>query len=158
MSDLNVADMEKAMDKEVVNRWELPLTIELIRHVKEAGDVPLGVSKQLSINEKGENYTKIHVKHACSLPGTSGLWLNNWVLKDTLHPRFYGFCIIRILHMIAAIRLKDLSKCILIEITDLDDAYLRIYENTRITSTCIKILVILAFLCLHLNFGTTSVP
>ena len=52
-SSLNAAALEKAIYKEVEHIWALPLTIESIRRIKNAGVVPLGVSEQLSINEKG---------------------------------------------------------------------------------------------------------
>ena len=42
-SNLNMARLEKAMKKKVEHGWALPLTIDLIRHVKDAGFVPLPV-------------------------------------------------------------------------------------------------------------------
>ena len=38
------------MDKYVEHRGELPLTIELVRHIKDTGGTPLGVAGQFSMN------------------------------------------------------------------------------------------------------------
>ena len=60
--------------------------------------------------------------------------------------------------MISAMRSKWPTKGILIGKTDLDTSYLRIHETTTNVSACIPIVDELAFLCLRLNFGTTTAP
>ena len=82
-SDLNESALEKSIDKEVEHEWALPLTIDSICHIKNVGVVLLGVAEQFSINEKVECYTKRSVIHNCSLPGPSGLSINNRVLSCT---------------------------------------------------------------------------
>ena len=62
----------------------MPLTIDLVRHVKDTGGVSLGVANQLSINEKGECYTKICATHVCSFPVPPDLSVNNIVLINTM--------------------------------------------------------------------------
>ena len=136
----------------------MPLTIDSISHIKNIGFVPIGVAEQFSINEKGERYTKIRVTHCCSFPGHSGLFVNTQVLKDTLQTCFYGFCLLRIIHMIVAMRIKWPSKGILIVKIDLNAAYQRVHANPQIAATCIAIVVKLSFLCLCLLFVTTSTP
>ena len=44
--NLNKTALEKEMDKDVEHGWSIPLTIDLIRHIKYAGVVPLGVAGQ----------------------------------------------------------------------------------------------------------------
>ena len=84
--------------------------------------------------------------------------MNNLVLKDTLQLCFYGLFLLRILHMIAAMRIKWPSKRILIGKTDLYAAYRRVYANSQIASTCITIVEKLVFLCLSLPYRTTPTP
>ena len=105
-SALNTAVLEKPINKEVEHVWEFPLTINSIRHIKNTGVIPLVVVEKFTINKKGERYTKICVTHKFSLPSPSGLSVNNRVLRDTLQPCFYGFCLLKKLHMIAAVRIK----------------------------------------------------
>ena len=50
-SALNAASMEKSIDKEVEHFWALPLTIDSIRRIENAGVVPLGVEEKFSIND-----------------------------------------------------------------------------------------------------------
>ena len=149
-SSLNIKALEKAIDKEVEHGCTFNLTFESIHHIKNAGVIPLGVAEQLSINKKGERYTKIRVTHNCSFPGPSGLSVNNRVLKDTLQPCFYGFFLIRILHMVLAMHIKCPSKRILTRKIYLDAAYRCVHANTQINSTCISTVGKLAFLCLRL--------
>ena len=60
--------------------------------------------------------------------------------------------------MIAAIRIKCPSKCILIVKTDLDAAHRRVHANAKIASTFIPIVEKPAFLCLRLPFVTIPTP
>ena len=52
-SEIKSAALDKAISKEIDHGWALPLTIESLQNIKNAGAVPLGVAAQLSINEKG---------------------------------------------------------------------------------------------------------
>ena len=45
-SVLNAAALNKAIIKEIDHGWELPLTIEYLQSIKNAGVVPLGVAEQ----------------------------------------------------------------------------------------------------------------
>ena len=42
-SVLNAAALNKAISKEIDHGWELPLTIESLQSIKNAGVVPLGL-------------------------------------------------------------------------------------------------------------------
>ena len=154
-SVLNAAALDNSTYKKIEHRWVLPLTIDSICHIKKLGVVPLGVAEKFTINKKLEHYTKIRVTHDCSFPGSSGLSVNNWLLRDTLQTCFYGSCLIKIRHMIAAMRIKWPSKRIVIGKIDLDAAYRRVHTNAQIASKFIAIVGKLAFLCLCLYFGTT---
>ena len=76
-SALNAAALEKVIDKEVKHGWVLPLTIDSLCHIENVGVVLQGEAEQLSIDNKLERYTKRRVTHDCSLPGPSGLSMNN---------------------------------------------------------------------------------
>ena len=80
------------------------------------------------------------------------------VIKDTFQTCFYGFCLLRIIHIVAATRIKFPLKLILIGKTDLNNTYQRIHANAKIASTCISSVRKLAFLFLCLPFGTTPAP
>ena len=154
-SVLNAAALNKDIGKDIEHRWALPLKIESLLSIKNAGVVLLGVAEQFSINEKGERYIKRRVTRDCSFPGPSGLSVNNRVQRESLQQCFYGFCLLRILYMISAMRSRWPTKRILIGKTDLDASYRRIHANLKTASTWIAIFDELAFLCLMLPFGTT---
>ena len=85
-SVLNAAALNKAISKEIDHGWALPLTIESLQGIKNAGVVFLGVAEQFSINGKEERYIKRRVTHDCSFPGPSGLLVNNRVQREPLQP------------------------------------------------------------------------
>ena len=130
-SVLNSASLEKAISKDIDHGWALPLTIEYLQSIKNSGVVPLGVAEQFSINEKGERYIKRRRNHDCSFPGPSGLSVNNRVQQELLQPCFYGFCLLRILHKIYAMRCRWPTKLILMGKTDLDTAYCQIHASKK---------------------------
>ena len=50
--------MEKATGKEVEHSWDLPLTIDLIQHIKKVGVIPLGGSRTIHSKLKGGELEK----------------------------------------------------------------------------------------------------
>ena len=64
-SVINLAALYKSISKEIDHEWALPLTIESLQNIKNSVVVPLGVSEQFSINDKGERYIKRRMKHVC---------------------------------------------------------------------------------------------
>ena len=158
-SVLNSSALDKAISKEIDHEWAFPLTIYSLQSSKNAWVLSLGVAQQFSINEKGGGrYTKGRVTPDWSFPGLLGILVNKQVQQDSLQPCFYGFCLLRILHMISTMRIRWPTKVILIGKTDLDAANLRIHANATTVSTCIAIVDELDFLCLGLTFGTTPAP
>ena len=45
-SDFNAAELEKLMERELEHTWAMHLKIDLVRHIKDAGYVPMGVAKE----------------------------------------------------------------------------------------------------------------
>ena len=125
-SVLNAATLNKAKSKYIDHEWALPLTIESLKSIKNKGVVPLVVAEKFSINEKVERYIKKRVTHDCAFPGPSGLSVNQRFQRKSLQPCFYGFCLLRIIHMISVMRSRWSTKQILIGKTDLDAAYRQI--------------------------------
>ena len=101
LSEIKSAALEKATSKEIYHRWKLPLTIESLQNIKNAGVLPLRVAEQFSINEKGGRYIKKRMTRYFSFPGPSGLYVKNQVQRESIQPFFYGLCLLRILHMIS---------------------------------------------------------
>ena len=69
--ELKSAALDKSISKDIDHVWELPLIIESLQNIQNAGVVTLRVAEQFSINENGESYIKRRVTHDCSLPGPS---------------------------------------------------------------------------------------
>ena len=60
-SVLNSDVLDKSISKDIDHGWILPLAIESLQNIKNAGVMPLGVAEQFSMNEEGGSYIKIHV-------------------------------------------------------------------------------------------------
>ena len=127
------------------------------KHQKIRGHVPRSC-RTIFNKWEGEWYIKRRVNHDCSLPGPSGLLVNNRIQRESLQSCFYGFCLLRILHTISEMRSICPTRRILIVKIDLDAAYHQIHANKTTASTWIVIVYKLSFLCLRLPFGTTSAP
>ena len=65
-SVINSAALDKSISKKIDHGWALPLTIESLQSINNAGVLPLGVTKKFSINKKGERYIKRCVTHVLS--------------------------------------------------------------------------------------------
>ena len=50
LSELNSSALDKSINKEIDHIWSLPITIESLQNISNAGVVPLGVAEQFSIN------------------------------------------------------------------------------------------------------------
>ena len=62
----NINSLLQNYDKEVSYGWMLPVTIESTKKIKGAGVIPVGVAKQLTIDDKGKRKTKFRTTHDAS--------------------------------------------------------------------------------------------
>ena len=119
----NKPTLIKNYDKEVSYGWMIPITKECKTKLKGAGVIPIGVATQYTIDEDGNRSVKRRAIHDASFPPLSGKSINARLDKDALEPCFYGFCLLRLLHLIHMMRFTNPEIAILIMKIDLDSAY-----------------------------------
>ena len=92
------------------------------------------------------------------LPPPSKKSVNERMLRDLLTEYFYGYCLLRILHAIHAMRLKHPLICILLIKIDLDAAYRRLHVTAKMALLTITIIKKIAYILLRLPFGVANGP
>ena len=71
--------LREAYEKEVSHGWQIPITVESLKKMKNVLIIPLGVACQLAVNEEGNYVDKFRVTHDCSFNYSFGLSLNSAV-------------------------------------------------------------------------------
>ena len=118
-----------------------------------------GLVTQLTLSETGERKEKSRLTYDLSFCITSHFALVNRRLNRDAYPDLiYGFCLLRIIHFIVALRLQFPETPILISKYNFSDAYRRIsHRATSIIQTIIA-LGLKAYIMLVLSFGGSANP
>ena len=144
--------------KEVEQGWMLPVTSKCVIKIKYAGVIPVGVATQFTIDDKGNRKTKRRTTHDASFPPPSEKSINNRMFRELLTNCFYGYCLIRILHVIHIMRYTYPQIRILICKLDLDAAYRRLHVLAAMAVLTITIIKNIAYILLRLPFGVANGP
>ena len=150
--------IKKNYDKEVDRAWMLPVTKESITSIKGAGVIPIGVTQQFSIDEKGQRIEKRRLTHDCSHKMPSGHSLNSRIDTELLDECIYGQCLLRILHNIHILRRNHPTKKIYANKTDLDAAFRRIHILLKYALLCITIVGNVGYILSRCPFGVNEGP
>jgi hypothetical protein len=156
----------KILEGEVEKGWQLPLPINTIGTIPHLLLGPLGLVKQMTIDERGNPKPKFRVTHDQSfqyqqddIPS-----VNQRVQRDKLSGSVYGFALSRFLHAIITLRLRLPHTAILLTKFDFKSAYRRVhFHGSSAIQSCITTIdlegapdVVLA--CLRTTFGGTPNP
>ena len=154
--------LEKSLDeyiaKELRRGYLIPLPIKYLKHLKNAGVIPMGMSEQFTINEEGKRVPKPRPCHDASFPMESGYNVNDDHDQALLSPCQYGQCLRRCIHAILRIRQDYDNKTIFLIKYDFEAAYRRV--NVYAPHAVLTIIVVrtLAYLLTRLPMGATSGP
>ena len=96
--------LDENIEKEVNKAFQIPLPVKYLIKLKNAYVIPMGMSEQFSINEKGEKIMKPRPCHDASFPAPSGYSVNNDHDLELLSACQYGQCLRRVIHSIHRIR------------------------------------------------------
>ena len=154
----NAATLLSNYEKEVENGWMLPIPSRCLSKLKGAAVIPVGVHTQYTINECGERKVKRRTTHDASFAPPSNKSVNERMQRDLLTECFYGYCLLRILHAIHAMRISHPLICILLIKIDLDAAYRRLHVTAKMALLTITIIKKIAYILLRLPFGVANGP
>jgi hypothetical protein len=136
--------IDRLLKKEVHHGFAIPVPIDVVAKIKQSSVQPLGLAKQLGLSSDGTRKIKYrmtqdlsysHTRTANDLPVS----VNSRIDMNAYPEIIFGWCLLRIIHLIVSLRLHYPHSRILISKYDYSDAYRRmahsIYSrHTR--STC----------------------
>ncbi|MGH7974537.1 MAG: hypothetical protein ACREBR_03335, partial [bacterium] len=156
LTNMNV--MRDHIQEDVVHGHSLPIPIETLHMLSNVSVAPLGITKQDTINEKGEIVPKHRMTHDQSFKGPSGLSVNERTIRDELSPCMFGHCLRRIIHYIVDVRYRHNVVRIMMGKFDLKAAYRRSHLHATTATECCTVFSDLAFVALRKTFGATPCP
>ena len=150
---------DKLNSTDVTNGFSIPIPKQDILRIPGALACPMNVIEQLTISETGELMDKQRACHDLSFPmEPSNTSVNSRVIQEELPPCMFGYCLLRIIHYIAALRLQYPQQPILIQKVDWKSAYKRIHLHHDTAIQCCSIYNDLALIPLRAIFGGAPCP
>jgi hypothetical protein len=138
----------------------MPVLPSVVPKIKKALLQPLGLAKQTTLNEEGDRIDKYRLTQDLSYSQSGdGKSINSRINTSLYVEMIYGWCLIRIIHFIVALRLAFPTHQILICKYDYSDAYRRItHAAAAAAAQSIAIFAGVAYIALRLTFGGSPNP
>ena len=128
----NLEEVRSLLSGDVRRGFILPIKADAIIHVRGLHLQPGGMVRQLSLKADGSRQPKSRFTHDLSFAITKKDASVNARVDMSRHPEMvYGWCLLRIIHYIAALRCRNPGVRIFISKFDYSDAYKRISQSPR---------------------------
>jgi hypothetical protein len=151
--------VSKALAKDVTHGFSMPIPAGTVMKLKGAMAQPLGMAEQLTLTESGERNPKYRLTQDLSYSLTKkGVSINSRIDMDQYPEMVYGWCLLRIIHFIVALRAKHPGVRIFIAKYDYSNAYRRIAHAATAAAQSVALFAGMAFLALRLTFGGSPNP
>ena len=151
--------LRKKVTTDVEYGFAIPIRGSEVPKIPNAMVQPVGIASQFSLLASGARQIKNRLTHDMTYSITKkNASINNRSDKEQYPDMVYGFCLIRTIHYIVALRRDFPLERILISKFDFSDAYRRISLNGQAAVQTILIVQAVAFLCLRLSFGGAVNP
>ena len=139
--------------------YAIPIPIEKIYHMKGAAICPMNVIEQNTISMSGEIIDKRRACHDLSFKsGHSDTSVNSRVIEEELQDCKFGYCLLRIVHFIVALRTSHPNTPILIQKIDWKSAYPRAHNNWKTAIQCCSVYKRWVLIPLRAVFGGSPCP
>jgi hypothetical protein len=151
--------VKKLLLKDVTHGFSMPVLPSIVPRLLCALVQPLGVAKQTTLNAQGQRILKYRLTQdlSYSLTGMCKS-VNSRIDMDCYSEMIYGWCLIRIIHYIVALRARYPTHHILISKYDYSDAYRRIAHSASAAIQSIAVFAGVAYIALRLTFGGSPNP
>lgn len=150
--------LQNHYNKEVKHGWMVPFRKKDVNKIIGAGVIPIGFASQMTIDANGTRIQKRRTTHDLSRPMESGESFNSMVDDDLLDPCLFGFCLLRYLHHIHDMRIRNPNKCIFLSKIDLDAAFRRLHIWIWHALLSFTILNDIAYMLGRMPFGAKDGP
>ena len=155
----NLGEVQSLLSGDVRRGFILPIRADAILRVKGLHLQPGGMVRQLSLKADGSRQPKSRFTHDLSFSITAKDASVNARVDMSKHPEMvYGWCLIRLIHYIAALRAHHPGVRILISKFDYADAYKRISQSPRSSAASVICFGEVAYICWRMVFGGSPNP
>ncbi len=137
----------------------MPLPLDIVKLNPGALAQPLGMAKQVTLNDSGERIPKYRLTQDLSFSlSQEDCSVNDRMDMDQYNEMIYGWCLSRIIHFVVALRARFPTNHILMSKYDYSDAYRRIAHAASAASQSISVFNEIAYVALRLTFGGSPNP
>jgi len=155
----NMEEVRTLLSGDVRRGFVLPIRANAILNVKGLHLQPGGMVRQLSLKADGSRHPKSRFTHDLSFSITADDASVNARVDMSKHPEMvYGWCLLRLIHYIAALRVRHPGVRILISKFDYSDAYKRISQSPRSSAASVICFGEVAYICWRMVFGGSPNP
>jgi hypothetical protein len=155
----NMEEVRALLSGDVRRGFVLPIKASAIFNVKGLHLQPGGMVRQLSLKADGSRHPKSRFTHDLSFSITSKDASVNARADMSKHPEMvYGWCLLRLIHYIAALRSRRPGVRIFISKFDYSDAYKRISQSPRSSAASVICFGDVAYICWRMVFGGSPNP
>jgi hypothetical protein len=158
-ADASAEKVLKLLKKDVHHGFSLPVNPDLVFKLKGALVQPCGIVQQFALTASGERELKERLTQDLSYSLTEdSISVNDRVDMSQYAEMVYGWCLLRIIHFIVALRLDFPDKKIFLAKYDFSDAYRRVAHSASAAVQSIIVFAGIAFIALRLTFGGSPNP
>ncbi len=150
----------RLLAKDVTHGFSMPLSLDIVKLIPGALAQPLGMAKQVTLNDAGERIPKYRLTQDLSFSlSQEDCLVNDRIDMDQYNEMIYGWCLSRIIHFVVALRARFPTNHILMSKYDYSDAYRRIAHAASAASQSISVFNEIAYVALRLTFcGSPNPP
>jgi hypothetical protein len=134
----------------------MPIPLHIVKLIPGALAQPLGMAKQITLNDAGQRIPKYRLTQDLSFfISQENCSVNDRIDMEQYNEMVYGWCLSRIIHYIVALGERFPTNKILMSKYDYSDAYRRIASAT---TQSISVFKGIAYVALRLTFGGSQNP
>ena len=150
--------IQKNYTKEVERGWMTPFLKSSVENIKKISIIPIGNAKQWTIDMWSNRVIKNRTTHDMSKKFKSGQSWNGMIDDDQLEPCLFATSLLRYLHRMHDMRLRNPDKPIFQGKTDLDSAFRRIHVYIWHSLLATTIVNAIVYILSRLPFGVSEGP
>ena len=159
LANLKPEKLEEKIERDVKFGFAVPIDKSIVEKIPGAMVQPCGIAVQYGLTKDGEKKLKERLTHDLSFTITDPeASVNSRIDMDEYPAMIYGWCLMRCIHFVVALRLRFPKEPILISKYDLSDAYRRIAHRASSAVQTILVQGMVAYIFLRLSFGGAPNP
>ena len=145
--------------KDVTHGFSMPFDPKLVLDLKGSMVQPCGMVKQFSLQSDGSRVKKNRLTQDLSFSlKDSSASVNDRLDMEQYPEMIHGWCLLRVMHFVVALRLKHPRSRMFISKCDFSDACRRMAHAAAAAAQSIVVFANIAFMALRMTFGGSANP